>query len=173
MSIYYKGMLYLSRRELSQQTGYPMSTIAKKIAKVVDAAEQKEPNDQREHPLWIHEDFSTTDKFKGSTKPKYYQWQISWHILQEAEASTDIRIVKATMNAYKQKVRELEAENENAAYKIDELSHKILELEAADISEQERNFISKLDAKLDFLIKKADPTLTDEDKQDLGFYGYL
>lgn len=173
MSIYYKGTPYLSRRELSQQTGYPMSTIAKKIAKVVETAEQDTPNDRREVPLWIHEDFSTTDEFKGSTKPKYYQWLISKHILQEAEDSSEMRIVKAAMHAYKTRAQQLDADLQNAAYTIQELQQKILELEAADISEQQRNFISKLDSKLDFIIQNAYPNLTEEDKEAHGFYGYL
>lgn len=131
MSQMFNNDLYYTLSEMVEQTGYNRSTLYKKVRQLVQELDFQKPNEERQVPIWVYIDGEVRNE-PGSTKQKLYHYNLSWIIQQRSEESNDTRVLKATIEAYKQKLGEAEGRNDAAQNEINRLHEEITQLQNFD-----------------------------------------
>lgn len=131
MSQMFNNDLYYTLSEMVEQTGYNRSTLYKKVRQLVQELDFQKPNEERQVPIWVYIDGEVRNE-PGSTKQKLYHYNLSWIIQQRSEESNDTRVLKATIEAYKQKLGEAEVRNDAAQDEINRLHEEITQLQNFD-----------------------------------------
>lgn len=131
MSQMFNNDPYYTLSEMVEQTGYNRSTLDNKVRQLVKELEFQKPNEERPVPIWVYIDGEVRNE-QGSTKQKLYHYDLSWIIQQRSEKSNDTRVLKATIEAYKQKLDEAEGRNDAAQDEINRLHEEITQLQNFD-----------------------------------------